>query len=282
MPEQLEGRTAIITGASRGIGRAMALALAERGVHVVVAAKSDEPVANLPGTIHTVAEEVRDAGAQAHAVKVDVRHEEEIVNMVEQTVARFGGVDILINNAGALWWERVIDTPPKRYDLMWQVNVRGAYLCAYYSLPHMLERGWGHIVNCSPPLTLEANPGYACYMTTKLGMTRLALGIAAEHAADNVAANSLWPATPIESLATLNWGVQKMGRPDQWRSPQILTDALLEIVTSVPAELTGRQLVDEAFLRERGWEDEQIDAYWLAGKAPDDPVWIDGRAGAPI
>lgn len=282
MPEQLEGRTAIITGASRGIGRAMALTLAGRGVNVVVAAKSDQPVAHLPGTIHTVADEVRATGAQALAVKVDVRHEEEIVDMVEQTVARFGGVDILINNAGALWWERVIDTPPERYDLMWQINVRGAYLCAYHSLPHMLERGWGHIVNCSPPLTLEANPGYACYMTTKLGMTRLALGIAAEHAADNVAANSLWPATPIESLATLRWGVHKMGRPDQWRSPEILTDALLEIVTSSPDELTGRQLVDEELLRERGWEDERIDAYWLSGRPPADPVWIDGRAGAPI
>ena len=282
MPERLEGRTAIITGASRGIGRAMALALAERGVNVVVAAKSEQPAANLPGTIHTVADEVVTAGAEALAVKVDVRHEDEVVRMVDQAVEQFGGIDILINNAGALWWERVIDTPPKRYDLMWQVNVRGAYLCAYYALPHMIKGGWGHIINCSPPLTLEANPGYACYMTTKLGMTRLALGIAAEHATDNIAANSLWPATPIESLATINWGVHKMGRPDQWRSPEILTDAMLEIVTSSPADLSGRQLVDESFLRERGWEDEQIEAYWLAGKAPEDPVWIDGRAGAPM
>ena len=111
-------------------------------------------------------------------------------------------------------------------------------------------------------------------MTTKMGMTRLALGIAAEHADDNVAANSLWPVTPIESLATINWGESKMGRRDQWRSPAILTDALLEIVTSPPSSLTGQQLLDEPFLRSRGWDDARIDAYWLQGAPPADPVWI--------
>jgi citronellol/citronellal dehydrogenase len=282
MPESLEGRTAIVTGGSRGIGRAMALALAERGVNVVIAAKSEVSTDALPGTIHSVAAEVEALGARALAARVDVRHEDEVSAMVETTVARFGGVDILVNNAGALWWERVVETPPKRYDLMWQVNVRGAYLCSYFALPHMVSNGWGHIVNCSPPLSVDANPGYACYMTTKMGMTRLALGIAEEHRTDNVAANALWPATPIESLATINWGERKMGRPDQWRSPAILTDALLEIVGSEPRSLTGRQLIDEELLRERGWNDARIDEYWLTGEAPTDPVWIDGRAEAPM
>jgi citronellol/citronellal dehydrogenase len=280
MGESLQGRTAIITGASRGIGRAMALSLAERGVNIVVAAKSETSTELLPGTIHTVADEIRERGAEALAVRLDVRSEDEIQAMVERTIATFGRIDILINNAGALWWERLLDTPPKRYDLMWQINTRGPYLCAYHALPHMVGQGWGHIVNCSPPITDQPNPGYACYMTTKMGATRLALGIAAEHYRDNVAANSLWPATPVESLATLNWGTDKMGRPDQWRSPEILTDALVEIVTTPPKELTGRQLVDEPFLRERGWSDAQIEAYWLLGRAPPDPLWIDGRVGA--
>jgi citronellol/citronellal dehydrogenase len=277
MHESLKGRTAIITGASRGIGRAMALALAEHGVNIAVAAKSETSTELLPGTIHTVADEVRERGAEALAVRLDVREEREVQAMVERTIATFGRIDILVNNAGALWWERVLDTPPKRYDLMWQINTRGPYLCALHALPHMVERRWGHIVNCSPPITDQPNPGYACYMTTKMGMTRLALGIAAEHRGDNVAANSLWPATPVESLATINWGTDKMGRPDQWRTPEILTDALVQIVTTEPRQLTGRQLVDEAFLRERGWSDAQIGTYWLLGRAPTDPLWIDGR-----
>jgi citronellol/citronellal dehydrogenase len=280
MSESLQRRTAIITGASRGIGRAMALALADRGVDIVVAAKSVTSTERLPGTIHTVAAEVRERGVGALPVRLDVRYEDEIQRMVEQTIATFGRIDILVNNAGALWWERVLKTPPSRYDLMWQINTRGPYLCAFHALPHMVQQGWGHIVNCSPPITDQPSPGYACYMTTKMGMTRLALGIAAEHRDDNVAANSLWPATPVESLATINWGAEKMGRRDQWRSPEILTDALVEIVTTEPAELTGRQLVDESFLRERGWSDQQIEAYWLDGKAPPDPLWIDGRVGA--
>ena len=280
MRESLTGRTAIITGASRGVGREMALALAGRGANIVVAAKSETSTDHLPGSIHTVVDEIQARGAEAIATRVDVRDEADVKAMTERAIERFGRIDILVNNAGALWWERILETPPKRYDLMWQVNVRGAYLCAYYALPHMISVGWGHIVNCSPPLSLDANPGYACYMTTKMGMTRLALAIAAEHRRDNIAANTLWPATPIESLATINWGAQKMGRPDQWRSPRILTDALLEIVTSEPHSLSGQQLIDETFLRERGWDDDRIDAYWLHGRPPEDPLWIDGRSSA--
>jgi citronellol/citronellal dehydrogenase len=144
----------------------------------------------------------------------------------------------------------------------------------------MVAAGWGHVVNCAPPLTLEPSPGYGCYMTTKMGMTRLALAIAAEHRDDSVAANTLWPVTPIESAATINWGEAKMGRRDQWRTPAIVADALLEVVTTAPRELTGRQLLDEPFLRERGWDDARIDAYWLEGAAPAEPVWIDGSAAS--
>ncbi|MDP5181100.1 SDR family oxidoreductase [Blastococcus sp. BMG 814] len=278
MSQPLQGRVAIITGSSRGIGREFALRLAKEGAHVVITGKSDTDSPRLPGTIHSVAREVEDLGGQALALRVDVRDEQSVEEMVERTVQRFGRLDILLNNAGALWWERVFDTPPSRVALMFEVNLRASYLATYHALPHMIAGGWGHIVMNSPPISTVATPGHAMYYCMKMGMTRLAIGVAAEHAADNVAANSLWPATPIESYATLNWSADKMGRPDQWRHPSIMCDALMEILRSDPGDLTGRQLIDEVLLRERGWTDADIDSYWLAGKAPDDPMWIDERS----
>jgi citronellol/citronellal dehydrogenase len=277
--QPLQDRVAIVTGSSRGIGRAMSLRLAREGAAVVITGKSEEGTDKLPGSIHTVAQEVTDAGGRAIAVRVDVRHEDEVKAMVDATVERFGRVDILVNNAGALWWQPILSTPPKRYDLMWEINVRAAYLCAYYALPHMVEQHWGHIINCSPPITTEPSPGHVAYMTTKMGMTRLAIGIAAEHASDGVAANSLWPVTIIESLASINWG---LGDRSQWRSPEILCDAMMEIVRTEPPSLTGQQILDEPFLRERGWTDAQLDAYWLEGKPPENPVFIDGRSGSAM
>jgi citronellol/citronellal dehydrogenase len=277
-PPALDGRVAVVTGSSRGIGRAMALRLAAEGAAVVVTGKSEHATEKLPGTIHTVAEEITAAGGRALAVHLDVRREADVVAMVERTVEEFGRLDILVNNAGALWWKPLMETPLKRYDLMWEVNVRGAFMCAQQALPHMIRNGWGHIVMCSPPIGTEPNPGYVAYMTTKMGMTRLAIGIAAEHRGDNVAGNSLWPVTLIESLATINYSV---GDRSQWRSPDILSDALMEIVVTEPRELTGRQLLDEPFLRERGWTQERLDAYWLEGP-PAQPVFIDGRSGSAM
>jgi citronellol/citronellal dehydrogenase len=274
----LADRVAVVTGSSRGIGRAMALRLAAEGAAVVVTGKSEQPTEKLPGSIHTVAEEIIAAGGRAIAVHLDVRKEEDVVAMVQRTVDELGRLDILVNNAGALWWKPVLETPLKRYDLMWEVNVRGAFMCAQQALPHMIRNGWGHIVMCSPPIGTVPNPGYVAYMTTKMGMTRLAIGIAAEHSDDNVAANSLWPVTLIESLATINYSV---GDRSIWRSPDILSDSLIEIVTTEPRQLTGRQLLDEPFLRERGWTQERLDAYWLEGP-PSVPVFIDGRPGSSM
>jgi citronellol/citronellal dehydrogenase len=268
----------VVTGSSRGIGRVMALGLAAEGAAVVVTGKSEQSTEKLPGSIHSVAEEITAAGGRAIAVRLDVRREDEVAAMVERAVDELGSLDILVNNAGALWWKPVLETPLKRYDLMWEVNVRGAFACAQHALPHMIRSGFGHIVMCSPPIGTEANPGYVAYMTTKMGMTRLAIGIAAEHHDDNVACNSLWPVTLIESLATINYGV---GDRSIWRSPEILSDALIEIVSSEPRRLTGRQLLDEPFLRERGWTQERLDAYWLDGP-PQDPVYIDGRPGSSM
>ncbi|MHB8719471.1 MAG: SDR family oxidoreductase [Candidatus Dormibacteria bacterium] len=277
-PYDLRDRVAVVTGSSRGIGRAMALRLAAAGAAVVVTGKSERSTETLPGSIHSVAEEITAAGGRAIAVHLDVRRADDVTALTERVIGEFGRYDILVNNAGALWWKPLLETPLKRYDLMWEVNVRGAFLCAQQALPHMIEGGGGHIVMCSPPIGTEANPGYVAYMTTKMGMTRLAIGIAAEHHEDNISCNSLWPVTLIESLATINYSV---GDRSMWRSPDILVDALMEIVSSEPRSLTGRQLLDEPFLRERGWTQERLDAYWLEGP-PEQPVYIDGRAGSAM
>ncbi|WP_113700718.1 SDR family oxidoreductase [Nonomuraea lactucae] len=278
MSKPLQGRVAVITGSSRGLGREFALRLAREGADIVITGKSESDSEQLPGTIYSVAEEVRRLGRRALPLKVNVRNEADVKNMVDRTVGEFGRLDILINNAGALWWERVIDTPPNRVALMYEVNLRASYYATYHALPHMIAGGWGHIIMNSPPIAVEATPGYAMYYCSKMGMTRLAIGVAAEHHDDNVAANSLWPATPIESYATKNWSEEKMGRPDQWRTPEIMCDALMEILSSEPKACTGRQIIDEQFLRERGWSDERIDAYWTTGAPPPDPMWIDQRA----
>jgi citronellol/citronellal dehydrogenase len=274
----LLGRVAVVTGSSRGIGRVMALRLAAEGAAVVITGKSERSTEKLPGSIHTVVEEIVALGGRAIAVRLDVRKEDQVAAVVQRTVDELGSLDILVNNAGALWWTPVLETPLKRYELMWEVNVRGSFMCAQQALPHMIGNGFGHIVMCSPPIGTAPNPGYVAYMTTKMGMTRLAIGIAAEHVDDNVACNSLWPVTLIESLATINYGV---GDSSVWRSPEILADALVEIVSSEPRDLTGRQLLDEPFLRERGWTQERLDAYWLEGPPPH-PVYIDGRPGSSM
>ena len=261
MSSRLEGRVAVVTGSSRGIGRAFVLRLAAEGARVVVTGKSETDSDRLPGTIFSVADEVRASGGEALAIKVDVRREEEIRRMVDETTETFGRLDILVNNAGALWWEPVADTPPNRAALMWDVNLRASYLASYYALPHMLDQKWGHIVTNSPPISVEPTPGHAMYNATKMGMTRLAIGIGAENRERNVAGNSLWPATPIDSLATRNWGEAKMGRPDQWRTPEIMCDALMEILSSAPTSCTARQLIDEPFLRERGFTEERLASY---------------------
>lgn len=274
MTKVLEGRVAIITGASRGIGRALALRLAEEGADIVVAAKSEVSTDKLPGSIHETAEEVRQRGRRALPVRLDVREDEQIAAMVEQTVAEFGRVDILINNAGALWWKPVLETPAKRFDLLMGVNVRAAYLGSYHVLPHMVRQKWGHIINMAPAMTNEPSPGMVAYMISKMSMARLAIGIAEEHRADNVAANSLWPVTPIETLAVIN---NHLGEREQWRTPEILCDAVMAILRQEPAQCTGRQLTDEEILREAGVTD--FDHYWCEGKPPENPIYIDHRHG---
>jgi citronellol/citronellal dehydrogenase len=264
----------VVTGASRGIGKALALRLAREGADVVVAAKSEVSTEKLPGSIHETADAVRALGRRSIAVVTDVRSEEAVKNMIDRTIAEFGRVDILVNNAGALWWQKVIDTPPKRFDLMMHVNVRAAYLASYFALPHMVKQRWGHILNYCPSISTSANPGRVCYMITKMGMARLAIGIAEEHRADGIAANALWPRTIIESQASINWGLSTR---DQWRTPEILCDASLAIFAQEPPKYSGHQVLDEEVLTELAGI-TNFDHYWLEGKPPANPIYIGGPA----
>jgi citronellol/citronellal dehydrogenase len=248
----LEGRVAVITGASRGIGRAIALGLARTGCRVVIAAKSITPTEKLPGSIFTVAAEVEALGGQALPVQVDVRDADQIEALAARTLERFGRIDILVNNAGAMHWAGLLDTPAKRFDLVMDVNARAAFLCCRAVLPAMIERRWGHIINMSPPLDLSMVPGRIAYAISKLGMTLLTHGLAEEAKAHNVAVNSLWPVTIIESQASIN---HQLGTPAMWRKPDILVDCVLRLVAKEPGEMTGQALLDEDFLRAEGVTD---------------------------
>lgn len=267
----LSGRVALVTGASRGIGKALALRLAKEGAAVVIAAKSEQSTEKLPGSIHDTAGEIQAAGGKALAVVCDVRSEDAIRNAVESTVAEFGRLDILVNNAGAIWTQPILETPPKRFDLMMGINVRAAYIACYYALPYMVKQQWGHVLNMCPPLTLTPSPGRVAYMISKLGMARLAIGLAAEHKKDNIAGNTLWPRTIIESQASINW---KMRDRSQWRTPEIVCDASLAIFAQPPATYTGNELIDEDVLRDLAGITD-FNHYWCEGKPPANPVYID-------
>jgi citronellol/citronellal dehydrogenase len=247
----LAGQVAIVTGSSRGIGRAIALGLARERVRVVIAAKSVRARERLPGTIHTVAAEIESAGGEAIPVPCDVRDREQVRALVAAAVERFGRLDIVVSNAGALWWRPLLETPEKRYDLVMQVNLDATFFLCQAAIPHLRGHG-GHIITISPPLELDLLPTRIAYLTSKYGMTMIALGLAQELREDRIAVNALWPQTIIESQASVNWN---LGDPSQWRKPEIMADAVIGIVRHDAAALTGQTLLDEPFLRSLGVTD---------------------------
>src|SRR5690606_19789592 len=246
MPD-LSGKTLFITGASRGIGRAIALRAARDGANVAIAAKSDVPNPKLPGTIHTVAAEVEAAGGRALALKCDIRDADAVRAAVAATAAAFGGIDVLVNNASASWLRGTLDTPMKRFDLMQQVNARGTFLCAQACLPHLLEAQNPHILTLAPPPSLDPKwwAPHTGYTLAKMGMSFVTLGLAAEFAEHGVAINALWPRTLIATDA-LNMipGVS----PANGRSPDIMADAAHAVLTRPAAGFTGRFLIDDEVL----------------------------------
>lgn len=249
---RFEGKVAFVTGASRGVGKCIALALAREGCDVVIAAKTVKDNEFLPGTIGDTAAEVERLGRKALAVQLDVRDDAAVERAVKQALDRFGRVDFLVNNAGALHWRPMTESPMKRFDLVMGVNARGAYACTYHVLPAMLKQGYGHILMMSPPVEPTAAAGKIAYAISKFGMTLIAQGLAEETRDRNVACNALWPATMIESYATINW---ELGTKALWRKPDILADATLRIFARTPREFTGHALIDEDFLRQEGETD---------------------------
>lgn len=254
-------KTIIITGASRGIGRAIALKCAADGANIVIAAKTAEPHPKLPGTIYTVAEEVEAAGGKPLPLQVDVRDEESVGAMVAKTIETFGGIDVLINNAGAISLTNTESTPMKRYDLMQAINARGAFLCSQKALPYLKKSDNPHILNLSPPISLDPKwlRNNVAYTISKYGMTLCTIGMAAEFKDYGIAVNSLWPQTMI-ATAAINMVLGEEGMK-QSRTPEIVADAAYEILITTGCKLTGLAIIDEEILHARKHSDFDKYAY---------------------
>ncbi len=256
MATNLKGKTLFITGATRGIGLAIGLRAAKDGANVVIAAKTTEAHPKLPGTIYTAAKEIEAAGGQALPVVCDIRFEEQVLSAVEQAVKRFGGLDILVNNASAISLTGTLETPMKKYDLMNGVNARGTFLCSQACLPHLLKASNPHILNLSPPLSMKPQwfGGHVAYTMAKYGMSMCVLGMAEEFKDQGVAVNALWPKTVIATSAVMNLlgGAEAVAAS---RKPEILADAAHLILTQPSKSFTGHFVIDEVLLREHGVTD---------------------------
>jgi citronellol/citronellal dehydrogenase len=255
MPD-LRGRTLFITGASRGIGKAVALRAAADGANIAVAAKTAEPHPKLPGTIYTAAEEIEAAGGKALPLQVDIRDEEQIAQAVAKTVETFGGIDVLINNASAINLTGTLATPMKRFDLMWGVNARGTFACSQACLPHLKKSANPHILTLSPPLNLDPKwfKHHTAYTISKYGMSLCVLGMAEEFKADGIAVNALWPRTVIATAALAMLPADFM-KPEHCRKPEIMADAAHVILTRDSRCCTGNFYIDDEVLASAGITD---------------------------
>ncbi|MGE0361374.1 MAG: SDR family oxidoreductase [Vicinamibacterales bacterium] len=252
----LAGRTLFITGASRGIGLAIGLRAAADGANVVVTGKTTDPHPKLPGTIHTAAAAIEQAGGRALAVAMDVREEPQVKAAVRAAVERFGGVDVLVNNASAIYLTGTLDTPIRRFDLMHQVNTRGTFLATQHCLPHLVRSANPHVLNIAPPLNLNPRwfAPHVAYTMAKYGMSLCVLGMAEEFRGQGVAVNALWPRTAIDTAAiTLIAGEET--RRHRTRKASIVADAAHWVLTRPSRECTGNFFVDDEVLRAAGVTD---------------------------
>jgi citronellol/citronellal dehydrogenase len=252
----LAGKTLFITGASRGIGLAIGLRAARDGANVAIAAKTAEPHPKLVGTIYTAAADIERAGGKALPLVVDVRDEGLVKNALDQTAQKFGGIDIVVNNASAISLTSVVDTDMKRFDLMHQINARGTFVVSKWAISYLQKAGNPHILMISPPLDMKEKwfAPHTAYSMAKFGMSLVVLGLAGELRDKGIAVNALWPRTIIATAAIENLlgGAERMR---QARKPEIMADAAYAVFTSPARALTGRFLIDDTFLAERGVAD---------------------------
>lgn len=262
-----ENKTVVITGASRGIGKAIGLKLAQEKANIVIASKSVEENPKLGGTIFSAAEEMEKAGGRALAVQCDIRFEDQIQQVVDKTIEKFDGIDILINNASAINLATTEQTEPKRFDLMYDINVRGTFMMSRACIPHLKKSANAHILNLSPPLNLDMKwfAKHLAYTISKYDMTMIALGLAAELKEFNIAANTLWPKTTIATAAVNNLlggdALMKMSR-----TVDIVADAAYYILSKSSAACTGNSFIDEAVLKNEGITDLEKYAVTPGGK----------------
>jgi citronellol/citronellal dehydrogenase len=258
----LSNKTLFITGASRGIGLAIALRAARDGANIAIASKTDRPHPKLPGTIHTAAEAIEAAGGKALPMQVDIREEEAVAAAAKRCAEHFGGIDILVNNASAIFLSNTAETPLKRFDLMFGVNVRGTFVCSQACLPYLKEsaqRGRNpHILNLSPPLSMKPRwfAPHVAYTMAKYGMSMCVLGMAEEFRSSGIGVNALWPRTVI-ATAALN--VIPLVDPKRGRKPDIMADAAHAILSRDPSTCTGNFFIDDEVLRDAGITD--LDQY---------------------
>jgi citronellol/citronellal dehydrogenase len=256
----LKGKTLFITGASRGIGLAIALRAAKDGANIAVAAKTAEPHPKLPGTVYTACAEIESAGGKALACITDIRFDDQVAEAVKRTVETFGGIDILVNNASAIQLTRTPETPMKRFDLMHQINARGTFLCTQTCYPYLKAAKNPHVLTLSPPLNLEPRwfGPHVAYSLAKFGMSLCALGHAEEFESDGIAVNTLWPRAVVATAAVQNLlgGDEAIRRS---RKPEIMADAAHVILTKPSREFTGNFCIDEDVLRAAGVTD--LEAY---------------------
>jgi citronellol/citronellal dehydrogenase len=251
---ELSGRTVFMSGGSRGIGLAIAEKLAGHGANVALLAKTDQPHPKLEGTVHTAADQIRAAGGDALPIVGDVRDENAVEAAVAQTVDRFGGIDVVVNNASAITLAPIGDLEVKRFDLMMQINVRGTFVVTRACVPHLRESDHAHVLTLSPPVDQVPKwvGNHGAYTVSKMGMSILTLGLAADE--PSISANCLWPRTMIATAAVQNLlgGDEAMSKS---RTPAIVADAAWEIIRRPPGEVTGQALIDDEVLREAGKTD---------------------------
>jgi len=266
MSNSLRNKTIFITGASRGIGKAIALRAAADGANIVIAAKTDRKHPKLPGTIHDTAAEIEAAGGQALAIKLDIRDEQAVAEAMQQAAEHFGGIDALVNNASAIYLAGTADVPMKRFDLMFGVNVRGTFVCSQAALPYLKKADNPHILNLSPPLNMEPKwfGPHVAYTMAKYGMSQCVLGMAEEFKNDGIGVNALWPRTVIATAALAMLG--DAVKPENCRTPEIMADAAHWILSQPAKTTTGNFFIDDEALAQAGVSD--LDQYAVKPGAP--------------